>query len=131
FTVNALCAAGYGVPSVFLAGDAGICGEARAMVPGLRAVETLEGKGLSTTSISPAWSRRLIREGVAEALSGDFTQALPAKSERYEVVIEFSNPTGAYRASWYPGARRHGPRAIAFAHADFAEILRALVFLKV
>src|SRR6478735_171751 len=48
FTVNALCAAGYGVPSVFLAGDAGICSEARAMVPGLKSVETLEGKGRST-----------------------------------------------------------------------------------
>ena len=35
FTFNALCAAGYGVPSVFLAGDVGICAEARAMVPGL------------------------------------------------------------------------------------------------
>ena len=64
FTVNALCAAGYGVPSVFLSGDAGICSEARAMVPGLKAVETLEGKGRAATSISPAWSRRLIREGV-------------------------------------------------------------------
>ncbi|MEK1870203.1 MAG: M55 family metallopeptidase, partial [Ensifer adhaerens] len=102
FTVNALCAAGYGVPSVFLAGDAGICSEARAMVPGLKSVETLEGKGRSTTSISPAWSRRLIREGVAEALSGDFAQVLPSRAERYEVVIEFNNPTDAYRAGWYP-----------------------------
>jgi len=131
FTVNALCAAGYGVPSVFLAGDAQMCAEARAMVPGLAAVETLEGAGRASTSLSPAWSRRLIREGVAAALSGNFAAALPARAERYEVVIEFNNPTDAYRAAWYPGAYAHGPRAVAFAHADFAEILRALVFLKV
>ncbi|MBB3975515.1 D-amino peptidase [Rhizobium azooxidifex] len=131
FTVNALCAAEYGVPSVFLAGDAGICSEARTMVPGLKAVETLEGKGRAATSISPAWSRRLIREGVAEALSGDFAQVLPTRAEHYEVVIEFNNPTDAYRAGWYPGAYAHGPRAVAFKHVDFAEILRALVFLKV
>jgi D-amino peptidase len=130
FTVNALCAAGYGVPSVFLSGDAGICAEARAMVPGLATVETLDGKGRASTSISPAWSRRLIREGVAAALSGDFAQALPERTERYEVVIEFNNPTDAYRAGWYPGAWAHGPRAVAFASADFAEILRALLFLK-
>ncbi|ODT55332.1 MAG: peptide ABC transporter [Methylobacterium sp. SCN 67-24] len=130
FTVNALCAAGYGVPSVFLAGDEGICAEARAMVPGLAAVETLDGKGRASTSISPAWSRRLIREGVAAALLGDFAQALPAKAEHYQLVIEFNNPTDAYRAGWYPGARTHGPRAVAFEHRDFAEILRALVFLK-
>jgi D-amino peptidase len=130
FTINALCAAGYGVPSVFLSGDDEICAEARAMVPGLATVETLEGKGHASTSISPAWSRRLIREGVAAALSGDFTQALPARAERYEVVIEFNNPTDAYRAGWYPGATSHGPRAVAFADAEFAEILRALVFLE-
>ena len=131
FTFNALCAAGYGVPSVFLAGDAGICAEARAMVPGLATVETLDGRGRAATSISPAWSRRLIREGVAAALSGDFAQALPATADRYEVVIEFSTPTEAYRAAWYPGARAHGPRAVAFEHRDFSEILRALLFLKV
>jgi D-amino peptidase len=101
------------------------------MVPGLATVETLEGAGRASTSLSPAWSRRLIREGVAAALSGDFAAALPARAERYEVVIEFNNPTDAYRAGWYPGAYAHGPRAVAFAHADFAEILRALVFLKV
>ncbi len=131
FTVNALCAAGYGVPSVFLSGDAGICREARAMVPGLSAVETLDGKGKATLSISPSWSRRLIREGVAQALSGDFTQALPALADAYEVVIEFNNPTDAYRAGWYPGAKAHGPRAVAFEHRNFSEILRALLFLKV
>lgn len=130
FTINALSAAGYGVPSVFLSGDTGICAEAREAVRGLATVETLDGRGRASTSISPAWSRRLIREGVAAALSGDFTRALPARAERYEVVIEFNNPTDAYRAGWYPGARAHGPRAVAFANADFAEILRALVFMK-
>ncbi len=131
FTFNALCAAGYGVPSVFLAGDEGICAEARAMVPGLAAVETLDGKGPASSSISPARSRRLIREGVETVLSGDFAEALPAMADHYEVVIEFNTPTEAYRASWYPGARSHGPRAIAFEHKDFSEILRALLFLKV
>ncbi len=131
FTVNALCAAGYGVPSVFLSGDAAMCAEARAMVPDMSTVATLEGKGRASMSISPAWSRRLIREGVASALSVDFSQTLPDRAERYEVVIEFNNPTDAYRAGWYPGARAHGPRAVAFANADFAEILRALVFMKV
>ena len=47
------------------------------------------------------------------------------------MVIEFSDPTCAYRAGWYPGAKAHGPRAVAFEHKDFAEILRALLFLKV
>lgn len=130
FTFNALCAARYGVPSVFLAGDAEICAEARAMVPGLSTVETLDGKGPAATAISPAWSRRAIREGVEAALSGDVAKALPAMPEHFEVVVEFTNPVDAYRTGWYPGAKAHGPRAVAFAHRDFAEILRALLFIK-
>ena len=131
FTFNVLCAAGYGVPSVFLSGDVGMCAEAAAMVPGLATVETLDGRGRASTSIAPARSRRLIREGVEAVLSGDFTGALPATEDRYEVVIEFTTPTEAYRAAWYPGAKSHGPRAVAFEHSDFKEILRALLFLKV
>jgi len=131
FTFNALCAAGYGVPSVFLSGDVGMCAEAEAMVPGLATVETLDGRGKASNSIAPTRARRLIREGVTAALSGDFAGALPATSDHYEVVIEFCTPTEAYRAAWYPGAKAHGPRAVAFEHRDFSEILRALLFLKV
>lgn len=48
----------------------------------------------------------------------------------FEMVIEFNNPTDAYRARWYPGARDAGPRAAAFESADFFEILRAYAFMK-
>ncbi|MEX2518525.1 MAG: M55 family metallopeptidase [Paracoccaceae bacterium] len=129
-TMNALCAARYGVPSVFLAGDAGICADAKSMAPGIVTVETLVGHGPSTTSIAPARSRLLIREGVEHALTGG-RGAAPILADSYEIVIEFVNPTGAYRASWYPGARAHGPRATAFESADFGEILRAYLFMKV
>lgn len=130
FTMNALCAATYGVASVFLSGDAEICADARAMVPGLVTVETLAGKGPSTNSLAPSRARRLIAEGVERALKG--RRARPPRPEGpYELVIEFNNPTGAYRAAWYPGARAHGPRAVAFAHAEFREILRACLFMKV
>ncbi|UDF32910.1 UNVERIFIED_ORG: M55 family metallopeptidase (plasmid) [Roseateles sp. XES5] len=131
FTFNALCAASYGVPSVFLSGDVAMCGEARDMVPGLATVETLDGNGSATNSIAPVRARRLIREGVEAALKGDFAGALPKLADRFEVVLEFNDPTCAYRAGWYPGAKSHGPRAVAFESRDFAEILRALLFLKV
>lgn len=130
FTFNALCAARYGVPSAFLSGDAGICAEARAMIPGIETVETLEGRGRAAASIAPARARRAIRAGVAAALSRPLP-APPVLAGPYEVVIEFANPTDAWRAAWYPGARAHGPCAVAFASADFFEILRALRFLKV
>ena len=128
FTVNALCAARYGVASAFLSGDAEICSDARALVPGLAAVETLQGFGRAALSLSPARAREAIREGVEAALR---TRAgsVPPLQGPFEVVVEFNNPTDAWRASWYPGARQPGPRAVAFAATDFFEIQRALRFL--
>jgi D-amino peptidase len=129
FTVNALCAARYGVPSAFIAGDAGICEDARALVPGIATVETLEGFGRASMSLSPSRARDLIREGVEKSLSRDLSALRPSVAAGYEVVAEFCNPSDAYRASWYPGAQPHGPRAVAFSASDFFEIQRALRFI--
>lgn len=129
FTVNALCAGRYGVPSAFLAGDAGICADARKMVPGITTVETLEGVGRAVNSLSPLCARALIRQGVEASLSRNVSELVPSPIESYELVVEFCNPSDAYRASWYPGAHSHGPRAVAFAAADFFDIQRALRFL--
>ena len=130
FTVNALCAARYGVPSVFLSGDAGICGEAEAMVSGIVTVKTLEGIGASTRSIAPAAARSAIREGVKKGLENREAQRPLAMPDQFEVVMEFSNPVDAYRASWYPGVRKHGSRAVAYSSNDYFEVLRAMRFMK-
>lgn len=131
FTVNALCAGRYGVPSAFLSGDAEICADARALVPGIATVETLQGFGRAALSLSPARSRAAIREGVEAALCRrDLPRAVPPLNGPFEVVIEFVNPTDAWRASWYPGATRPAARAVGFAAADFFEIQRALRFLN-
>lgn len=129
FTMNALCAAWQGVPSLFLSGDQNMCDEARDMVPGIEAVATLEGAGPSVNSIAPVRARQLIREGVERALTRP-APALPMIPARMEVVVEFVNPVDAYRVSWYPGATRHGPRAVAFASTDLFEIQRALRFIN-
>ncbi|MDQ6432832.1 M55 family metallopeptidase [Mesorhizobium sp. LHD-90] len=130
FTLNALCAARYGVPSLFLSGDEGICADAKALVPGIATVGTLKGVGAATISLTPAAARAAICEGVERALRDKARQAVPRIPENIEIVIEFSNPADAYRASWYPGVRRHGPRAVAFRSDDFFEVLRAFRFMK-
>lgn len=128
-TLNALCAARYDVPSVFVAGDAGICADARAMLPGIETVATLEGAGHGTASLSPTRAQAMIREGVERALSGNLSGRRPALADRYEMVIEFNNPSDAYKGSWYPGAKPHGPCTIALAATDFFDIQRALRFI--
>jgi D-amino peptidase len=130
FTLNSLCAARYGLRSVFLSGDEGICADARALVPGIVTVETLKGVGASTISLAPQAARAAIREGVEKALGGRAGLAVPPFPDRIEMVIEFSNPVDAYRASWYPGVHGHGPRAVAFASNDYFEVLRAYRFMR-
>ncbi|TPW31578.1 peptide ABC transporter [Martelella alba] len=129
-SLNARCAALYGVPSAFLSGDQGICDDAGAMMPGIVTVATSEGIGPATNSLSPVKARALIFDGVKKALSGDFSACLPPKADDYELVIEFNNPVDAYKASWYPGAVSNAPRSVSFWHRNFFEILRAYQFMK-
>ncbi|OCW59499.1 M55 family metallopeptidase [Hoeflea olei] len=129
FTMNALCAARYRVPSVFLSGDAEICADAQALVPGIATVATLEGFGRAALSISPARAREAIRDGVEAALSAAPSERIPGLEGPFEVVVEFANPTDAWRVSWYPGAELRKDRSVAFKAAEFFEIQRALRFL--
>ena len=128
FTINALCAARYGVPSAFIAADENMCAEARAMVPGIETVETLFGKGRASNSITPKRSRQLIFEGVKRAFSKDLSGQVAKLADHFELIVEYNNAVDAYRASWFPGVKAHGPRAVAIESKDFFELQRALHF---
>ncbi len=127
-TLNALCAARHGVPSLFLSGDEGICGDARALVPGIATVETLRGVGASSNSLSPEAARDAIRAGVEAAIRAP-RPPLPEIPARLEMVIEFNTPNSAYRAAFYPGAKAHGPRAVSFVTDDLFQMQTARQFL--
>lgn len=127
-TYNAMTAKRYGVRSAFISGDGDICQEAEAMLSGIRSNITLQGYGAAAMSISPQASCRTIREGVEAALRAG-SGGITALDGPYEVVIEVVNPTDAYKLSWYPGARLHGPRAVIFESTDSFEVSRALRFL--
>lgn len=129
FTMNSLTAARHGVPTAFLSGDAEICADAMALVPGMKTVPTLEGFGRAALSISPKRARQAIREGVEAALANVSTSQMPAQQGPFEISLEFVNPTDAWRVSWYPGAYLNGPRAVGFKADSIFDIQRALRFL--
>lgn len=129
FTLNALSAAKYGVPAAFIAADVNMCAEARAMIPGIETVETLFGQGRASNSITPARSRQLIREGVERALRKDLSGQVAKLAPNYEMIVEYNNGDDAYRASWFPGVKAHGPCAVAFSSDSFFELQRALRFM--
>jgi D-amino peptidase len=128
FTLNALCAGRYGVRSVFLSGDRGMCGEAEAMIPGIATVATSEGFGPATKSLSPAGAVAAIRDSVEAALSGG-RGGLPEMGREWELEVEFTNPVDAYRGKWYPGVEHVADRTLRFRATDFFEIQRAVRFI--
>jgi D-amino peptidase len=130
FTINALCAARYNVPSLFLSGDAGICADAQKLVPGITTVETMQGHGAASISIAPTAACIAIREGVEAAIRDRTSVSVPAIAASLNLMIEFNNPCDAYRASWYPNASPSGPRCVTFEATDYFEIQRALRFMK-
>lgn len=129
FTLNSLCASRYGVPSAFLSGDAGMCAEAQAAVPGIATLATSEGFGPATKSLVPAAAVAAIREGVEKALAKNAKPSLPKLTEQFELVVEYTNPTDAYRNSWYPGMKHVAPRTLRFEAQDYFEIQRAIRFV--
>ena len=129
FTVNALCAAMVGVPPVFISGDRGICDAARKLVPAITTVPVSEGVGPSTISMTPCRAVAEIREKVEQALSQDLQACKLGLPKSFDLALEFSNPTDAYRVRWYPGAEQAGPNSVRFSSDDYFEILRSLRFL--
>ena len=117
------------MPALFISGDKGICLDAQKLNPGMVTVTTMEGIGRSTISVAPSVARASIRAGVKQALGLDRGACLLPVPRETTLEVVFNNPTDAYRASWYPGAKHVGNRTVQFTHGDFFEILRAQKFI--
>jgi D-amino peptidase len=129
FLLNAYNAASVGVPVAFVSGDAGICADAEACVPGMRTVAVKQGAGDSTTSLHPVTAVNRIREEVEKALGGGIdAEPLPLPG-RFVLDMEFRKPARAVRASHFPGAERTGTRNVRLEGGAITDIMRALVFL--
>ncbi len=102
FSLNKLIADSYGVPSVFLSGEKGICDLVNDQVPEMITVETKNSIGGSTWNKPPKAVVSEIYDGVKEALQKNI-QVYPLEEE-YKLTINFKEHRAARNASWYPGA---------------------------
>lgn len=98
--LQAAIAGHYGVPFVFLSGDAHACVEVEALLPGVVTVPVKVGTGLlGAVTRSPEEARELIREGAAEALKrvgevAPFKVEYPVlfREERSDAAFDEENP---------------------------------------
>lgn len=127
FSMNALWAAQYGVPSVFLSGDLGICNLAKEDCVGILTVATKECIGNSSWNIHPADALVKIKEGVKISLQSDI-KAMPLQPE-YRMEICFKEHQAARCASWYPGAEIIDSNTIAYKAKNPNELITARMFM--
>lgn len=127
FSMNALLAAYYGVPSVFLSGDRGICSCAEAFCPGIVTVATKGCTGNATWNVHPEDALDRIKEGVKAALQKKIETI--SLEDEYELQIYFKEHQAARNASWYPGAKLVDSNIVAYRAKDVQEMLTARMFM--
>jgi len=94
-----------------------------------RTVGVSRGHGSSSISIAPVEARRLIYEGVHEALESDLSACLLALADNFVVEVTYREPATAYGAGFYPGAEQAGPHTIRFETGAYFEVMRLLTFV--
>jgi len=129
FTFAAYTAASFDIPAVLLSGDAGICAEASAFLPGIATVPVKRGAGASTISIHPKLACERIREAAEAALAGDPSSCRIALPDRFVLELGFRRHANAYGAAFYPGAVLADTTTVRYEHDDLFELLRAIVFM--
>lgn len=129
FLLNAYTLASLGVPVVLVTGDRQLCERVQALNPNIRTVAVNQGLGGATLAIHPDLAVERIQAAAAEALRGDPAACALTLPDRFELTVQFRSHDQAYRASFFPGASRSGPDAVAFAAAAWADALTFLFFV--
>ena len=129
FLLHAYLASYLEIPIAFLSGDKGICEEARRFNENIVTVAVNEGVGASSISMHPNRAIRLIEKEMGNALRRDLSQNHVELPEHFKLEVAYNDHTGAYRYSFYPGARQNSPNSIVFETDDYYEIMRATSFL--
>jgi D-amino peptidase len=129
FDINAMIAARYGVPVLFLSGDRGLCEAAEQSCPYMCNFATNEGRGGGAISLQPDVAVNRIREAVRESLrlsKADCIYPLPA---RFQIEICYKEHITAAKAANYPSVTRKDAKTVCLDTVDFAEVLRAFFWI--
>ena len=129
FLINAYTSGHVNVPVVFVTGDAGLCDEARALIPAIHSVAVKEGIGNATINLHPNLAVDEIRKGAYLALKNDPARCLVPLPEKYQVEIQYKNHTKAYGSSFFPGAWLKDATTIQYESEDYFAVLTFLGFV--
>ncbi len=127
FGLNAALAGWYGVPSVFVSGDAAVVAEVKTFVPNITTAVVKWGVGRkSAKCLHPSKARAIIKKKVTAAL-GKIGDVKPFKvDEPVEFKLRFANSVGGDVASRLPYAERLDGRTIKAVFGDYPLAMRGL-----
>lgn len=128
FTINSGVADQFGVPSLLISGDEGICKEAEEAYPGIATVVTKKGVGDATWNTHPNLVVKQIEEKVAEILSKPLPKARPL-SDNYTMTLCYKEFQKARTASWFPGVKVLNDFTVSYQADSPLELARCRYFI--
>lgn len=133
FMLNTYTAAMFGVPVIFLSGDARICELSKELVPQIRTVATKHGVGGCAYNVAPKTVLKNLREAVTEVLSGDLTSRLNTCKvtlpEHFTYEVNFKDLKKAYQMSFYPNMKQIDERTDRMESSRWLDIVTAHSFV--
>jgi len=131
--LNAAIAGHYGVPVVFIAGDAAVVAQTKEVLGDIEGVAVKEGVArYAAKSLHPETVHKLIREGVQRGVERRKTMRLFKLEQPIRLEIEFVNSGMADMAELIPGVKRIDGRKVSYTGRDYLEtfkLMRGLIAL--
>ncbi len=129
--LSAAIAGHFGVPLVFVSGDAHAIRQAKSLVKNIVGVPTKEGVGLyGVRSLTPEKARKLIRKGAKEAL-GKLDEIEPYVVKKPVLMeVEFERPLMAQYASQVPLVKRKDAKSVTYKASDVVDAFYVFLVLN-
>lgn len=127
--INAMTASYFGVPSLCITGDKGICEYMKSFEPEIETVPVSEGNGAGSVSLQPDLAVKRIREGVERAMRKPKEACMFPLPEHFHIEICFKDHAKARWASYYPGVKQTGTTTIEYDADDYMDVLVMMHYL--
>lgn len=125
--INAAIAGYHGVPLVFVAGDSAVTKEGEEVNPEIVTVAVKEAVSRTAAKcLNPKVARRLIKEGMVEALKKKDEIEPFTFDPPIEVTVKYANALIADAVAFMPSAERIDGRTIRFVQYDYLRAFGAL-----
>jgi D-amino peptidase len=126
--INALVAAHYGVPIIFVSGDEVTVREAQSIAPSAEKVIVKQSLGrFAAAHIHPTVACELLRKGAARAVSNVKNMHPPVFKRPVSLEVTFLVADMAEMALWVRGVEQVGPRTIVISSENLLDLYRMFV----